>query len=257
MKNLREALRRGDTVYGQFILDLFSPGTGAMLDACGLDWVLFDMEHGRCDITLLAEMMASCRGLNIAPLARVPDVAYAPLSRVLDVGARGVMVPRVETRAQAEDIVAQLKYAPAGKRGVALGVAHDLYRAGPADFFATCNDDILVIVQLETAKGFENLDEILSVPGIDVAWLGLYDLSVSFGTPMQWDHPRLLAATEQFLACCRHNGIVPGVIVSSPDEAAIWKEKGFRMISLGVDISLYTGAIKHFRQQIIDYSKTR
>jgi 2-keto-3-deoxy-L-rhamnonate aldolase RhmA len=75
-----------------------------MLAACGLDFVIFDMEHGRCDISLLAEMVASCRGSEIVPIARVPDAAYAPLSRALDVGARGVMVPRVESRKQAEDI---------------------------------------------------------------------------------------------------------------------------------------------------------
>ncbi len=250
MKNLRKALRARETVYGQFILDLFSPGTGAMLDACGLDWLLFDMEHGRCDITLLAEMTASCRGLNIVPLARVPDVSYVPLSRVLDVGARGVMVPRVETRAQVEDIVAQLKYAPAGRRGVAVGVAHDLYRAGPAEFFTTCNDDITVIVQLETVKGFENLDAILSVPGVDVAWLGLYDLSVSLGVPTQWDHPSLQHATDRLVESCNRNNVVPGVIVASPEDAAIWKSRGFRMISLGVDISVFTGAVRRFREGI-------
>ncbi len=249
MKNLRKALRNGVTVYGQFVLDLFSPGTGAMLDACGLDWVLFDMEHGRCDITLLAEMMASCRGLDIVPLARVPDVSYVPLSRVLDVGARGVMVPRVETRTQAVDIVAQLKYAPVGQRGVAVGVAHDLYRAGPASFFSTCNEDITVIVQLETAKGFENLDAILSVPGVDVAWLGLYDLSVSLGVPTQWEHPSLRDATDRLVESCSRNNVVPGVIVSSPEDAVLWKSRGFRMISLGVDISVYTGAVRRFRDE--------
>ena len=247
MKNLRAALRQGDVVYGQFILDLFSPGVGAMLDACGLDWVLFDMEHGRCDITLLAEMAASCRGLNIAPLARVPDVRYATLSRVLDVGARGVMVPRVETRAQAESTIAQLKYAPQGRRGVAVGVAHDLYRAGSASFFNTCNDENTVIVQLETAKGFKNIDAILSVPGIDVAWLGLYDLSLSLGVPLQWNHPDLLAATDRFIGTCRRHGVAMGVIAASPEEAAIWKDKGFRMISLGTDIALYMQAVKGFR----------
>ena len=136
MSMFRQRLRQGDVLLGQMVLELFTPGIGHMLAACGLDFVIFDMEHGRCDLSLLAEMVASCRGSNIVPIARVPDLAYAPLSRALDVGARGVMVPRVESREQAEDIVSQLKYAPQGRRGVALGIAHDLYRAGNADFFA-------------------------------------------------------------------------------------------------------------------------
>src|ERR1700739_2542207 len=152
MTNFRQRLRQGDLLLGQMVLELFSPGIGQMLAQCGLDFVIFDMEHGRCDISLLAETVAGCRGSNIYPIARVPDAAYAPLSRALDIGARGVMVPRVETRIQAEDIVSQLRYAPLGRRGVALGIAHDLYRAGSAEFFAQANEDIAVILLLETDK---------------------------------------------------------------------------------------------------------
>ncbi len=172
MNSLRKRINQGDLVLGQMIMELFTPGIGPMLASCGMEFVLFDMEHGRCDVGLLAEMVASCRGSNIVPMVRVPDLTSAPLSRVLDVGARGVMVPRVETKKQAEDIVAALKYAPMGRRGVALGVAHDLYRAGTAEYFAQANEEMVVILLLETAKAFENLDEILSVPGA-WTWPGL------------------------------------------------------------------------------------
>src|SRR6266849_1895767 len=140
MNRFRQRLRDGEIVFGQLVLELFTPGIGPMLAAAGMEFVIFDMEHGRCDMRRLSEMIASCRGSNIVPMARVPDISSAPLSRVLDIGARGVMVPRVETRAQAEDVVRQLKYAPLGQRGVALGVAHDLYRAGGPDFFLQANE---------------------------------------------------------------------------------------------------------------------
>jgi 2-dehydro-3-deoxyglucarate aldolase/4-hydroxy-2-oxoheptanedioate aldolase len=120
MTGLRKRLRDGQVVFGQKVLELFTSGIGPMLAASGMEFVIYDMEHGRCDLALLAEMVASCRGSDIVPMARVPDMNFHPLSRVLDIGARGVMVPRVESRAQAEEIVAQLKYAPAGRRGVAL-----------------------------------------------------------------------------------------------------------------------------------------
>src|ERR1700691_156760 len=163
MNRFRQRLQQGEVLLGQMVLELFTPGIGPMLAACGMDFVIFDMEHGRCDISLLAEMVAGCRGSDIFPIARVPDVAYAPLSRPLDIGARGVMVPRVESRMQAEDIVSQLKYAPVGRRGVALGIAHDLYRAGDADFFAKANEETCVIIMVETEKAFDNLEQILSV----------------------------------------------------------------------------------------------
>jgi 2-keto-3-deoxy-L-rhamnonate aldolase RhmA len=250
MTGFRQRLKQGDMLLGQMVLELFSPGIGPMLAACGLDFVIFDMEHGRCDITLLAEMVAACRGSEIFPIARVPDAAYAPLSRALDVGARGVMVPRVETRQQAEDIVAQLKYAPVGRRGVALGIAHDLYRAGTAEFFAKANEEIAVILLLETEKAFENLDAIVSVPGVDLAWMGHYDLTVSMGIPAQFDHPRLLAAMDDLVAACQRHGVAPGFLPPTPESAAHWISKGFRVISLGSDIGVFLDGVRKFRAYV-------
>jgi 2-keto-3-deoxy-L-rhamnonate aldolase RhmA len=251
MPELRQRLRQGDVLLGQMVLELFSPGIGPMLAASGMDFVIFDMEHGRCDITLLAEMVASCRGTNIFPIARVPDVAYAPLSRPLDLGARGVMVPRVETRQQAEAVVSALRYAPQGNRGVALGIAHDLYRAGGADFFAQANDQTLVILLLETQTAFENLEEIVSVPGVDVAWVGHYDLTVSMGIPAQFEHPRFLAAMEALVAACRRHNVAPGFLPATPELARHWIGKGFRMLSLGSDIGVFLSSMRNFRAQVV------
>jgi len=252
MTTFRERVRRGEVLLGQMVLELFSPGIGPMLDACGLDFVIFDMEHGRCDINLLAEMVASCRGSNIFPITRVPDAACAPLSRALDVGARGVMVPRVETRQQAEDIVSQLKYAPMGRRGVALGIAHDLYRPGGPEFFARANEETCVVLMVETEKGFENLDGIVSVPGVDIAWVGHYDLTVSMGIPTQFDHPRCLAAMDALVAACTRHGVAPGFLPATPESAAHWIEKGFRAMSLGTDFGVFLGAMRNFRAQVIE-----
>jgi 2-dehydro-3-deoxyglucarate aldolase/4-hydroxy-2-oxoheptanedioate aldolase len=256
MNGFRQRLQHGEVLLGQMVLELFTSGIGPMLDACGLDFVIFDMEHGRCDLALLSEMIASCRGSNIFPMARVPDVNFAPLSRALDIGARGVMVPRVETRQQAEDIVSQLKYAPMGKRGVALGIAHDLYRAGNANFFAEANEEIAVILLLETVKAFENLDDIVSVPGVDVAWMGHYDLTVSMGIPAQFDHPRLLAAMDALVTSCQKHGVAPGFLPPTPESAVHWIDKGFRAISLGSDIGVFLDGVRKFRAHVLQGGET-
>lgn len=161
------------------------------------------------------------------------------------------MVPRVETRAQAEEIVAQLKYAPLGRRGVALGVAHDLYQAGGAEFFAEANQETIVILLLETVKAFENLDDIVSVPGVDVAWMGHYDLTVSMGIPAQFENPRFLEAMDLLVACCRHHGVAPGFLPATPESAAHWIRQGFRMISLGSDIGVFLNGVRTFRQSVM------
>jgi 2-keto-3-deoxy-L-rhamnonate aldolase RhmA len=236
------------------VLELFTPGIGQMLAACGLDFVIFDMEHGRCDLSLLAEMVTACRGSDIFPIARVPDLAYAPLSRALDIGARGIMVPRVESREQAEDIVSQLKYAPQGKRGVALGIAHDLYRAGTPDFFARTNEEISVILLLETEKAFQNLEQIISVPGVDVAWMGHYDFTVSMGIPAQFEHPRFLTAMDELVSVCNRYRVAPGFLPSSPESAVHWINKGFRAISLGSDIGVFLDGVRRFRAHVVQAS---
>jgi len=255
MSGLRQRLQSGEVILGQMVLELFTPGIGPMLDACGLDFVIFDMEHGRCDIPLLAEMIASCRGSNIVPMARVPDLTFAPLSRALDLGARGVMVPRVETREQAEGVVRQLKYAPQGERGVALGVAHDLHKAGSPEFFQKTNDETVVILLLETAKAFENLDAILSVPGVDIAWMGHYDLTVSMGIPAQFDHPAFLAAMDLLVATCRRHGVAPGFLPPTAESAAHWINKGFRAVSLGSDIGIFLDGVRKFKTYVLEKGK--
>ncbi|HLJ13991.1 MAG TPA: aldolase/citrate lyase family protein [Bryobacteraceae bacterium] len=251
MNPFKQKLQNGEVVFGQMVLELFTPGIGPMLAASGMEFVIFDMEHGRCDLSLLAEMIASCRGVDIVPMARVPDLRSAPLSRVLDLGARGVMIPRIESRAQLEESIGELKYAPQGKRGVALGIAHDLYRAGDASFFPQANADTCVIALLETAGAFQHLDEIVSVPGLDVAWMGHYDLTVSLGIPAQFDHPRFLEAMDTLVTACRRYHVAPGFLPATPADAVRWIRKGFRAISLGSDVGVFQNGIRSFHRAVL------
>ena len=250
MNPLKDKLRKGDVVYGQMVLECFVPGIAPMLSASGMEFVIFDMEHGRCDIALVAEMIAFSRGAGIVPIVRVPDAAVAPLSRVLDLGADGVMIPRVESRSQMIDIIAQLKYAPAGRRGVALGIAHDKYCAGGPSYFAETNARTLVIALLETARAFDQLDEIISVPGLDIAWMGHYDLTVSMGIPAEFDNPRFLAKMDALLESCARHQVAPGFLVATPEIAVHWIRRGFRVISVGSDVGVLMHGVRSFREAI-------
>lgn len=252
MNKLKQKLQNGEVALGQMVLELFTPGIGPMLAACGLDFVIYDMEHGRCDIHTAAEMIASCRGTGITPMVRVPDLEAAPLSRVLDLGALGVMVPRVETRAQMERIVAELKYPPQGKRGVALGLAHDLYKPGGASYLSHANDETAVIVIVETVRAFENLEEIVSVPGLDVAWMGHFDLTASMGIPAQFDHPRFLEAMDSLLKVCAKYIVAPGFLPATAPDALNWIRKGFRAISLGSDVGVFQAAIRSYKAALLE-----
>ena len=252
MNPVKKKLNDGGVCLGQMVLELFTPGIGPMLAAAGAEFVIFDMEHGRCDLSLAAEMIASCRGSSIVPMVRVPDSRDAPLSRVLDLGARGVMIPRVGTRAEVEDCIEQLKYPPRGRRGVALGVAHDLYQPGPPSFFEQANEDTLTIGILETVEALENLESIVSTPDLDIAWMGHYDLTTSMGIPGQFDHPRFLEAMDTLVSACNRHGVAPGFLPATPRDAIHWIGKGFRAISLASDIGMFITATRDFRAAVVD-----
>jgi 2-keto-3-deoxy-L-rhamnonate aldolase RhmA len=249
---VKAKLKAGEVVFGQMLLELFTPGMAYMLANCGLDFVLYDMEHGRCELSLLAGLITSAKAADIVPMVRVPDLTAQPLSRVLDLGARGVMVPRVETAPQMQDIVAQLKYAPEGRRGVALGVAHDNYQAGPASYLLEANRDVLVIALLETARAFDNLEAIIATPGLDVAWVGHYDLTTSLGIPAQFDHPKFLECMRRVVALSQQYGVAPGFLPANAADTIRWVREGFRAISLGSDIGVYQSAMRNFRSAVLD-----
>lgn len=253
MNRVRRKLAEGLPALGHMVLEFFSPGIGLMIANAGLDFVIYDMEHSRCGIDSAAHLFASCRGSDVTPMVRVPDPGFVPMARLLDLGAKGVMVPRVETRRQAEEAVAQLRYPPVGSRGVAVGLAHDLYRPRGERYFEETNGDVLVILQVETARAIENLDAITSTPGADVVWIGHYDLSVSLGIPGQFDHPRYQEAVDMVLTSCRLHGRAPAYLASGAQEARTCLQRGFRVLSLNYDVGLFTSALSAVCQETNDY----
>ena len=248
MNAMKQKLRAGETVFGQMILELFTPGVAPILHHAGLDFVIYDMEHGRCGYELLSQMVTSCRGTRLTPIARVPDLYAYPMARLLDIGAQGVMIPRLETAAQMQDAVAQLKYPPRGRRGVALGLAHDDFHPRGAPYFAQANEETVVIAIIETPKALENLDAIVATPGLDIAWMGHFDLTTLLGIPAQFDHPVFLGAMDSLVAACRKHGVAAGFLPASHADMKHWLEKGFRAISLGSDAGVYARSVSEFRK---------
>ena len=246
MNPLKRKLQAGEPAVGQMVMEFFTAAPARVAASAGLDFVIYDMEHGRCDFGLLAQLLSAARGLDLTLIARPSDLSARPLGRILDLGADGVMVPRVESGEQMKEIVRAVKYAPLGERGVAVGVAHDDYRPQGTDFFERRNDETVVIAILETVRAFENLDEILSTPGLDVAWMGHYDLTVSMGIPAQFDNPRFLEAMQRLTEGCQRHGVAAGFMPPSAAEARRWRQSGFRVLSMGSDIGNYVAALDAF-----------
>jgi 2-dehydro-3-deoxyglucarate aldolase/4-hydroxy-2-oxoheptanedioate aldolase len=181
----------------------------------------------------------------MVPMVRVPATEYHFIARVLDTGAMGVMVPMVESAEQAAAIVAAAKYPPVGRRGAAFGVAHDDYTGGDvAEKMRSANAETLLIAQIETAAGVRHADAIAAVPGIDVLWVGHFDLTNSLGIPGQFDHPAFRDALGQVLGACRRHDKVPGFMAGDVPGGKALLDQGFRMIAYGGDLWLYQQAVR-------------
>jgi 2-dehydro-3-deoxyglucarate aldolase/4-hydroxy-2-oxoheptanedioate aldolase len=241
---VKRALQAGGTALGTFVFEFSSTGMAQIVSAAGADFVLFDMEHSGWGMETIRTLLATSKAASAVPVVRVPATDYQFIARVLDVGARGIMVPMVEDAAQAERLVRAAKYPPEGRRGSAFGVAHDDYVLG--DVPATmkqCNDEVLLIAQIETESGLENVDAIAAVPGIDVLWVGLFDLTNFLGIPQQWDHPRVTEAIRKTVEAANRHKKTAAVLVFSVAEGKQRLAEGFRCLAYGGDIGLYQQAL--------------
>jgi 2-keto-3-deoxy-L-rhamnonate aldolase RhmA len=242
---LRARLRAGGTAYGTMAFEFFTPGLMAILAGSGADFVLLDTEHSGVGIETIKAQIAASRGLGIVPMVRVPGCHYHLIAPVLDAGAMGIMVPMVETAAQAGQIASWCRYRPEGVRGVAFGMPHDDYGGGDVvQKLREANERTLVIAQIETAAGIANAGEIMAVHGIDVGWLGHFDLTNSMGIPGQFDHPDFLAAVDSLLAACRINGKPAGILADSVESIEAWRARGFRIFAYGTDILLLQQSLR-------------
>ncbi|HSB78197.1 MAG TPA: aldolase/citrate lyase family protein [Candidatus Methylomirabilis sp.] len=236
---LKAKLSRGQAVWGTFVFEFASPSVPRILKEAGWDYILIDTEHASFGIDTVSTLLHVSSTIDLPALVRVPETQRSLLSRPLDAGASGLMIPRVESRTQAEAIVRYTKFPPAGDRGVVLGTAQNAYR--PVDgrrFLRQANAELLLIMQIETLAGLEHMDQILSVPGLDVALIGPYDLSTSMGIPGDMNHPRMRHAIEAFLKSCRRHRVVPGNFVTTVEDGRAWLRRGMRFLIYSVDFLL-------------------
>jgi len=234
----------GGVSLGTMVFEFATPGIGRIAAAAGAEFVVYDMEHTGWSIETIRQLMATTRAADTVPMVRVPATEYHLLARPLDVGAMGLMVPMVESVAQAETIVRSAKYPPQGRRGAAFTIAHDDYLGGDiVEKMTSANDEILLMAQIETAAGVEDADGIAALDGIDVLWIGHFDLSASLGVPGQFGHPDFLTAVDRVIEACARHGKTPGIMATDVETGRAWLEQGFRMIAYGGDLWLYGRAL--------------
>jgi len=241
---LQQSIAATGSAVGHMIGDFGTRNIARIVAAADLDFVMIDMEHTGYDTERIADLCAWFRATDIAPMVRVPQGLYHFCARTLDAGALGIMVANVETPAQAREIVDACKYAPLGRRGVALGCAHnDFVMPDPVEYFHYANRNTTVIAMIESPTGLANLDAIAATPGIDVLWVGHYDLTQAMGIPAQFQHPDFLNALTAVVDAARRHGKQAGIQPGRLEDAEQWRAIGFNVLSWSIDFAVYRAAL--------------
>ncbi len=242
---VKKKLRDRGTAFGTMVFEFSTTGIARIAAAAGAEFVIFDMEHTGWSIETIRTLLATASGGDLVPMVRVPATEYHFLARVLDAGARGVMVPMVESAEQARRIVQATKYPPVGRRGAGFGMAHDDYQPGDAlAKMRSANEETLLIAQIETAAGVENVDAIAAVEGIDVLWIGHNDLTNSMGIAMQFEHPRYREALGRVLAAGGKHNKACGFMATDVEVGKSFLAQGFRILAFGGDIGIYQQGLR-------------
>jgi 4-hydroxy-2-oxoheptanedioate aldolase len=237
-KDIKSTLKQGHLVIGSFFR-LPSPDLVEIFGEAGFDFIIIDQEHGPLSSDVTSNLIRACELVEMAAIVRIPDNLPWLFQHVLDVGAIGVQVPQVNTIMDAERAVQSSKFAPLGRRGVCRNVRAARYSASDRfDYLESSNCNTLIVIHIENKVGVENLNGILNVPGIDVIFIGPYDLSQSLGLPGQVDHLLVRDTMEHVVKLCRSVGVAVGVYADSIESFKKWAGMGVQYIAVGVDTAL-------------------
>ena len=231
--DLKKRLSRGEQLMGT-LLSLPSPEIAEIMSMVGFDWLFIDLEHGPHGFMELQRILQAMKP-GCSPLVRVPELSESNIKKVLDIGAEGVIVPKVNTAEEAQRAVAYAKYPTQGVRGVGAARAHG-YGLNFKDYVEKANEATLVVIQIEHFEGVNHIEEIVKVPGIDVIFIGPYDLSASFGVAGQVEHPLVKVAIDKVEKACAKAGIPMGYFGTSPEAVKTYQDKdGYQLIACGTD----------------------
>lgn len=241
---LKRKLVRDELGIGLIMLSA-DPHVVGITAQAGYDYVMPDLEHTGLTLRELETIVRTADAAGIVTVARVPGPSKQDILAVLETGVRGIMVPAVESAAEAETAVSAARYHPLGRRGVYyMGYSSAYAGIPPAEHFASSNEELLIILQIETARGVEHAAEISAVPGVDCLLVGPGDLTQSLGVPWEFEHPAVWEAISKTFRVARLHGKIAGIMPAGIDHAAKCVEEGARLLIWGPDLALFQRAAR-------------
>ena len=249
MKNLKQRIKNGDTLVGCW-LNLGSSVSAEIVGLAGFDWVLLDLEHGAGDEKDLLYQLQALEHGTAAAIIRVESYERQRIHRVLDLGAGGVMVPRITSADEALQAAKGLKYQPEGVRGVAFAVRASRFGNDFDNYYRFAQENLVGVIQIETLESLEYLDEIAAVDGVDVLFVGPADLSMALGVFGQLEHPKFVEALEAIKDAANRAGKMPGILMRHPDDFEKFYQLGFRFMACGADSAFVNTAARNMTQTL-------
>ena len=250
---LKKKLKEGEVCFGTFIR--LGPAAVEILGHAGWDFVVIDMEHGVFDFTNVEHMVRAARCAGITSLVRVPEPNPSYIMRVVDAGAEGVQIPQVDSAQMAKLVSQAARYFPGGKRGLCSYVRAAGYSAiAPDKHMATSNDEVLTVVHIEGEAAASQIKDIMETPGLDVIFLGPWDLSQSLGVPGRTKDPRVIGVMEKVITACKEKGIILGTFVREAEDAKRWIDLGIQYMMLSTDAGLL---LRSSRERLEELRKMR
>jgi 2-keto-3-deoxy-L-rhamnonate aldolase RhmA len=249
MKNLKKRLRKGETLHGCW-LNLGSPLTAEIVGLSGFDWVLIDLEHGAGTEKDVLCLLQAIEHTPAAPVIRVESTQRQRIHRVLDLGAEGIMCPRINNPEEAREVVSGMHYPPEGKRGVAKMVRATGFGQNFGNYYRDAKENILGIVQIETAGAMEHLDEIAELDGVDVLFIGPADLTMELGIFGQFEHPVYRDAVKSIVNAAGKAGKATGILFFDPGDYKAYHDLGIRMIACGADATFVADGARNMAARL-------
>jgi 2-keto-3-deoxy-L-rhamnonate aldolase RhmA len=245
-------LRKGELAVGIGIRLVRNVDIIKVMKAAGYDWLFIDLEHGAMSIETACEISVAAQDSGIAPIVRVPYGELTMATRVLDGGALGIVIPHVDTAAEAKEIADKLRYPPRGHRSVGGGQAQFDYAPMPlAEMTRQSDENTLITVMIETPRAVENAEAIAAVPGIDCLLVGSSDLSMEMGVPGDNGNPKIQAAVDKVVAGCKKHGKWPGMGGAYTEELLkLYTGKGMKLLLAGNDLPMLTNAARTHQAKV-------
>jgi len=256
MNNLKQRIKNGEAVHGCW-LNTGSPLTAEIVGGAEFDWVLIDLEHGAGSESTLLPVLQALGNTKVTPIVRIESPDGPRIHRVLDMGASGVMCPKISTPDDALRLARGLHYPPFGTRGVAKMVRATGFGRNFQNYYDQSRDNIIGIAQIETVAVLDHLDEVAQTEGIDVLFIGPADLSMELGIIGQFDHPRFVKAMTETIAAAQKAGKAVGILFFNADDYSRYYNLGIRFLACGSDATFVaegahrlSGQLSQFRQSL-------